>query len=493
MKVLLSTPPGKTTELWPPLGLLYIASSVKAKRGDEVKVIDAFCENLTGAELSRRVMEEEPDVFGINCSTHTFLDAIGLMQELRVLRPEMKLVLGGYHATFAAERILKEYPFVDYIIKGEGERSFPQLLQHIEDGSSPSDVGGISCLNDGKYVDRPFTLIEDLDSLPFPDRSMLSCVDYGYIFQNIRLTFGKFTTLCTSRGCPYKCTYCSCAELSLRKWRPRSAESVLDELEMLYDTGYQCCVFIDDNFTHRKKRVEEICDGIKDRRIKMQFYCEGRVDAAPYELLKKMKGVGINVIYFGVESASQHVLDYYQKHTRPDQALRAVQEAKDVGMIVVTSYIIGAANETKEDIDRTIKMIEKTRPHGVQINILDCLIGTPIWSELEKNKIVGKDDWKTNHRIYEYLKNGISKEELQKCVVDGYASHFNSWKSKEGLKELPGLFLGNGTASRIILGNLLSPSTWRMMRDGLHTKVMDSIMKDGLKSPTVVPRLDESQ
>jgi anaerobic magnesium-protoporphyrin IX monomethyl ester cyclase len=492
MKVLLSTPPGKTTELWPPLGLLYIASSVKAKRGDEVKVIDAFCENLTGNELSRRVMEEEPDVFGINCSTHTFLDAIGLMKELRILRPEMKLVLGGYHATFAAERILKEYPFVDYIIKGEGERSFPQLLQHIEDGSPPSDVGGIGYLDGGRLIDNPFTLIEDLDSLPFPDRSILRKVDYGYFFQDIRLTFGKFTTLCTSRGCPYKCTYCSCAELSLRKWRPRSAESVLDELEMLYNKGYECCVFVDDNFTHRKNRVEEICDGIKDRRIKMQLYCEGRVDAAPYELLKKMKGAGINVIYFGVESASQHVLDYYQKTTRPDQAVKAIQHAKDAGMIVVTSYIIGAANETMEDIDKTIEMIGKTRPHGVQINILDCLIGTPIWNELERNNIVGKDDWKTNHRIYEYLEDGIPKDELQKRVVDGYASQFNSWKSKEGLKELPGLFLDNSTASRIILGNLLSRDTWKMMREGLHTSVLDSIKKDGLKSPTHAPQSKES-
>jgi radical SAM superfamily enzyme YgiQ (UPF0313 family) len=493
MKVLLSTPPGKTTELWPPLGLLYIASSVKAKRRDEIKVIDAFCENLTGAELSRRVVEEKPDVFGINCSTHTFLDAIALMQDLKSLRPEMKLVLGGYHATFAAERILNEYPFVDYIIKGEGERSFPQLLRHIEDGSPPSDVEGISYLDGDKYSSKPFTLIEDLDSLPFPDREMLRSVDYGYLFQNIKLTFGKFTTLCTSRGCPFKCTYCSCAELSLRKWRPRSAENVLDELEMLYGKGYQCCVFVDDNFTHRKKRVEEICDGIKERKIKMQFYCEGRVDAASNELLKKMKAAGINVIYFGVESASQHVLDYYQKHTKPDQALQAIKNAKDAGMIVVTSYIFGAANERREDVDRTIEMIGKTRPHGVQINILDCLVGTPIWNDLEKNNIVGKDDWKTNHRIYEYLKDGMSKEELQKLVVDGYASHFNSWKSKDGLKELPRLFITNSTASKIIFGNLLSPNTWRMVKDGLHTKVMDSLMKEGAKSPTITPQSEESR
>jgi radical SAM superfamily enzyme YgiQ (UPF0313 family) len=478
MKVVLSTPPGKTTELWPPLGLLYIASSVRAKRKDEIKVIDAFCENLTGAELSDRLVKEKPDVFGINCSTHTFLGAVEMMKGLKSLLPETKVVLGGYHATFAADRIMKEYPFIDYIIKGEGERSFPELLQRIEDGVPPVDIGGISFFNDGRPVSNPFSLIEDLDSLPFPDRGLLHNVDYGYFFQNVRLTFGKFTTLCTSRGCPFKCTYCSCAEFSLRRWRPRSAENVLDEIETLHDQGYECCVFVDDNFTHRKKRVEEICDGIRDRKIKMQFYCEGRVDGAPYELLRQMKGAGINVIYFGVESASQHVLDYYQKHIRPEQSVKAIQDAKSLGMIVVTSYIVGAPNESKEDVERTIEMIRSTRPHGVQMNILDCLIGTPIWNELEAKSIVGKDDWKTNHRIYEYLADGIPKEDLRKYVIDGYAAHFNAWKTKDGLKELPGLILNNSTASKVIIGNLLSPSTWKMVSEGLHTAVQDAMKDD---------------
>ncbi|MCU0852034.1 MAG: cobalamin-dependent protein, partial [Thermoplasmata archaeon] len=231
MKVLLSTPPGKTTELWPPLGLLYIASSLRSTRHDEVKVVDAFCENLSQDELVSRVKSERPDVFGINCSTHTFLSTIETLRRLRDEIPDTKLVLGGFHATFAAERILKDYPFVDYIVKGEAERSFPKLLDSIDADKRPSDVEGICFADDGRMVCSPSVLIEDLDSLPFPARELAQEVEYGYFHKGIRLTFGKFTTISSSRGCPYRCSYCSCAAFSERKWRPRSPENVADELE----------------------------------------------------------------------------------------------------------------------------------------------------------------------------------------------------------------------------------------------------------------------
>jgi len=467
MKILLSTPPGNTTELWPPLGLLYIASSIRSKRKDDVKVIDSFCENLTPDALLDRAVKEKPDVFGLNCSTHTFLEAIGMLKRMKAALPSTKLVLGGYHATFAASRIVNEYPFIDYIVKGEGEESFPQLLNCIEDGASPSNIGGICYLDNGRLVENPFTLIDDLDALPFPARDLIRNLEYGYFYQNIRLTFGKFTTMCTSRGCQFKCTYCSCAELSLRKWRPRSAENVVDELESIYNDGYECCVLIDDNFTNRRKRVEDICRMIRERRIKMQLYCEGRVDSANYELLKEMKRAGFNVIYFGTESASQHVLDYYQKRITPEESVNAIANAKKLGMLVVTSYIIGAPAESKDDIMNTITMIKKTRPHGVQINILDCLVGTQIWKDLEQSKIVGREDWKTNHRIYEYLKEGLSKEELEGLAVQGYSAHVQGWKSKGGMLDIARLIIHNKSARKILLGNFANPDARRMVLEEL--------------------------
>jgi len=468
MKVVLSTPPGKTTELWPPLGLLYIASSTRTRRNHDIRVIDAFCENLTKEELVRRVVADKPDVFGMNCSTHTFLSSIEALADIKKALPETRLVLGGFHATFAAERILKEYPVVDFILKGEAEEGFPDLLEKIQEGTDPSSVTGISYLRKGALVDKPIALIEDLDKLPFPARELVKNVEYGYSHQGIPLTFGKFTTISTSRGCPFKCTYCSCAAFSLRKWRARSAESVANELETLYSDGYECCVFVDDNFTHSRIRVEAICQLIKQKRIKMQFYCEGRVDNASSEMLTQMKRAGFNVIYFGVESGSQKILDYYKKNITTEKARTAVSNAKKAGMIVVTSYIIGSPEESLDDIQKTMDFISANRPHGIQINILDCLIGTPIWDDLVEKGVVGAGDWMRNHRTYEYNQNGFSKEKLEELVNHGYAKYINSWKRWSALPEIVKLIASNKTARRVITGNLFNPQVRKRISEGMR-------------------------
>jgi radical SAM superfamily enzyme YgiQ (UPF0313 family) len=468
MKVMLTTPPWKTTEKWPPLGLLYIAGSVKKERGDEVVVVDAFCHNMTVEQLVERVVSERPEVLGMNCSTHTFKATMDVMTRVHELMPDLVIVLGGYHATFAAGQILAGYRFIDYIIKGEAERSLPRLLGHIEAGTEPTDVDGISFIrSDGELFERPLTLIEDLDSLDFPDRDLLGDFQYGYMFQGVPLTFGKFTTISTSRGCPFSCSYCSCAAFSERRWRPRGADSVADELEMLYRQGYRECVMVDDNFTQVTSRVEEICRQIKERGIRMRLYCEGRAGHAQLPLLRRMKSAGFNVIYFGAESSSKNVLEYYNKKQTPERTAEAVANAKKAGMLVITSYILGAPVETREEMLSTIDFAQSLRPHGVQYNILDFLVGTPLWEEMEEKGTVKEDDWRTNHRVYEYYPEHASREELEGLVNDGYGSFLEAWKSGSGVIELLRTLMVNSTARRIVMGNITNPAARKMITDGL--------------------------
>ena len=470
MKVVLSTPPGNTTERWPPLGLLYVASSCLEKRSDEIKVIDAFCENLTEEELVNRVVSEKPEVFGMNCSTHKFLDTISTLRNLHEVLPDTKLVLGGIQATFTADKILRDYPFVDYVVKGEAEETFPKLMDCIDKGVVPSEVSGVGYIDNDNVTINDDVLIDDLDSLPFPARHLLPDLDYGYMHENIRLTFGRFTTISSSRGCPFRCSYCSCAAFTRRTWRPRSPENVVDELEELFTEGYECCVFVDDNLTLNRKRIEKMCDLIRARRIKMTFYCEGRVDSSPYDLLRKMKEAGLEVMYYGVESAQKHVLSYYRKMIDVGQTRKAVEDAKRAGMIVVTSYIMGAPVESLEDMNRTIDLIRALRAHGVQINILDCLVGTDIWEDLERKGVVGPDDWKTNHRIYEYSQNDITRADLETTVNRGYAAYLDAWKSMDGAREIIRTVLKNGTARTVIMKNLFNPHTRKRLRDGRRFK-----------------------
>lgn len=456
--------------MWPPLGLLYIAGSLKKCRSqDIVTVVDAFCLNYSVQEMVDRIVQERPDVLGMNCSTHTFLVTMQTLKEAHARLPEMRIVLGGYHATFSARNILREYPFIGHIIKGEAEVSFPNLLDHLERGTEPQDVAGITYRRaDGSWVDSPLTLVEDLDALDYPDRSLLGDLRYGYYFQGIPLTFRKFTTISTSRGCPFSCTYCSCAAFSERRWRQRSAENVVGELEMLYRQGYRECVLVDDNFTQNTARVEEICRLIKERRIRMRLCCEGRAGHASLPLLKKMKAAGFNVIYFGAESSSPHVLQYYNKRQTPERTREAVDNAKRAGMLVITSYIIGAPVESKEDMKATIEFARSLRPHGVQYNILDLLIGTPLWDDLKAKGVVRDEDWKTNHRVFEYFPEHASQEELESLVNDGYSTFMEAWKSAQGLKELVRVIMVNPTARSIIFGNLANPSARKALVAGLR-------------------------
>jgi anaerobic magnesium-protoporphyrin IX monomethyl ester cyclase len=468
MKVMLTTPPWSTTEKWPPLGLLYLAGSVKKARGDQVVVVDAFCHNLTVEQLLTRVAEERPDVLGMNCSTHTFNATMEVMTRARELLPDLAIVLGGYHATFAPAEILRGYRCIDHIIKGEAERSLPRLLDHIEAGTEPTDVDGISFIReDGTLFERPLTLIEDLDSLDFPDRSLLGDFEYGYVFQGVPLTFGRFTTMSTSRGCPFSCSYCSCAAFSERRWRPRGADSVVDELDELYRQGYRECVMVDDNFTQNTARVEEICRQIGERGIHMRLYCEGRAGHAQLPLLRTMKAAGFNVIYFGAESSSPSVLKYYNKKQTPERTAEAVANAKKAGMLVITSYILGAPIETREEMRSTIDFARSLRPHGVQYNILDYLVGTPLWEDMKASGTVKAEDWKTNHRVYEYYPEHASREELEGLVNEGYGSYLGAWKSGSGVLELVRTLMVNSTARRIVMGNLANPAARKMITDGL--------------------------
>ncbi len=425
-------------------------------------MVDAFCRDMSTESLLEMLRSLSPDIIGLNCSTHTFRETIDAMERISLALPDAILILGGYHATFTAERILRNYPFIDYIIKGEAEHAIVQLLDCIDGGGDPYQVDGISFVKDDVYLERPLTIIKDLDSLPMVDRSELGDLEYGYRHQGIPLTFGRFTTVISSRGCPYDCSFCSCSLFSQRRWRARSPENVVRELESLYRDGYRTVVLVDDNFTQDRERAIRICDLIVGKGIRMSIYCEGRVNKADPELMRMMKRAGFEVIFFGTESASPHVLDYYNKKVRTEQIVEAVNNAKDAGMMVITSFIMGAPVETEEDLERTVSFIRQLRPHAVEINVLDYVVGTRIWTERESSGEVGPEDWKTNHRAHEY-QDGLSQAVLQSFVDKGYDAYIGSWRCMDGYREFLRLLVKNRTARRLVSRNILNREVWGMV------------------------------
>ena len=422
MKIVLCTPPLKKTDLRfhsPPIGLLYIASYLKSKSNHEIRMIDAFSCNMDEDQFLKQISKANPDVIGLSCTSFSFLKSMELLEKIKRMLTDVVVVLGGIHATFFAERIVKNYGFIDFVVKGEGEITFSELIENLNNREELKNIAGLTFIDNNEIVSNREELISDLDSLPFPNRRLIEGNEYAICWFGFRITLGKFTTILTSRSCPHKCTFCCCSALFKKKWRTRSVDNVLDELEEIYSQGYRSCIFIDDNFTLIPERVIKICRGIVERKIKMDLHCEGRVDRASPDILREMKKAGFSTIYFGIESGLQKVLDYYRKGITVEQIEDAVKNAKRAGLNVIGSLIIGSPVETRQDVLKTLEFVSDLRII-LQINSLGIVPGTEIWLTLEKSNKIRGDDWKSVHSVSKYYDN-FSEEELLNYLDHGYA------------------------------------------------------------------------
>jgi len=429
LKVVLITPStGQNERLenqaaWPPLGLIYLGT-VLQNAGHEVKIIDNARVQLPVEKVAERVKKENPAIVGVSALTPTFIQGIKIAKAVKSELPDVKIAFGNYHATFTYEKLLKEYPIVDYVIIGEGETTFLELVNAVEKNHENKNIQGIAFRHDGKVVvTPPKPSIENLDQLPFPDRTLLEQNYYSEIV-GVLGSSGKFTTMITSRGCPYACTYCACAAFSSRRVRCRSPESVVTEMEMLWNEGYEEIGFVDDNLFVNRQRVDKICDLLKEKKIKLNLWAEGRVDNASHEILHKFARVGCKTIYFGIESGNQKVLDYYKKDISPDLSRKAIRNCKKAGIEnVIGSFIVGAPFEAKEDIRRTFDFaLSLDGMDFPQINVLTLSPGTDLWNTAITEGYLDKEKyWDRDVAAVNIFPSYVREDELRGMIDRFYA------------------------------------------------------------------------
>ncbi len=299
MKILLIQPPSRNQNredvVVPPLGLAYLASTLE-REGHRVNILDAFALGMSWTAFESEVKKQKPDLIGIGGLTPT-IDIT--LRAIRICRPHTRtLVVGGPHISVFQQEFFRDCPELDFGIVGEGETAFSQLVKRLEEGKDPWDIPG---LVGAEKKNPPGNFIHDLDSVPFPSRHLLPNHAYRYA-----LWPGKrITTMITSRGCPYSCIFCDKSIFGSR-WRARSPDNVLDEMEQIVkDFKIRSIILYDDLFTLNKQRVIEICQGILDRGLRIDWKCEGRVDRVDEEVLGWMKKAGCSLIAYGVESGNQ--------------------------------------------------------------------------------------------------------------------------------------------------------------------------------------------
>ncbi len=335
-----------------PLGLGYLAESLE-QHDVEYDVLDMALGYRTH-DLLRKIRQFKPDLLGCSLISYDYIASYALFERIKRDFPSITIMVGGPHVSTLREQVLQDCLSIDYGVVLEGE--WP-LIEFLQGRSLQSIRGLIYREDDGQIVfngEREF--ISDLDEIPFPRFSKFEFEKYKSLFGDE--PGATHVSIITSRGCPYQCIFCPSKATIGRRFRPRSAKNVVDELEYWYGRGYRRFAFQDDNFTLIADRVYEICDEIGKRKLKIKFSLGSgvRADRVDYALLKRMKESGCYMVSFGVEAGNDRVLKVLKKGERLETIERAMKDACDLGYDVRATFLVGSPTETWEDIEDSVRL-----------------------------------------------------------------------------------------------------------------------------------------
>ncbi len=423
MRIILVNPPASerfpSTSKVPPLGLAYIASCLRNNGFKEVAIVDAAIEKNIN-----KIMSFSPDIAGFTAMTPNYPEAVNLAKEIKNKKPNIKLVIGGSHATFLPEDALSVF---DFVVRGEGEQTMVELCRKIEAGKNDFEtIDGISWKKNGKIIhnkDREF--IKNLDKLPMPAYDLLNIEIYQDKTPPSNIRKGRWVSYSSSRGCPFGCRYCSVTNFWGRIWRGHSAERIVNDIEALIKKyNLESIFFVDDNFTFKRERIMEMCRLIKQKNLKFEWSCSCRVDQVDEELLREMKKAGCWRIGFGVEAGTQKIIDWYGKKITIEKAVEAVKLCRKVGISPFCFFIIGAPVETEDDIKETISAAKKINPDIIGVSFLTPFPGSKLYDYVLENNLLLTKDFREFAEDKPVMKCIIPKEKIKELNSEAYKQFY---------------------------------------------------------------------
>jgi radical SAM superfamily enzyme YgiQ (UPF0313 family) len=346
--------------------------------------------------IIEEIKRKQPALVGLSfLSTTSYPYAKILARQIRAAGSKVKLALGGVFASLNSPLVKLQCPEVDFVCRGDGEQLILDLLERLED---PSGVASVTWAKDGKVINNPNRVMDrNLDQWPFPDRESLPLdfVESMPLDVPAVLSLDRFTTMQTSRGCPWSCVFCDIPVFNEGKWRSRSPQHVLAEFKYLQELGYGSVYFVDDHFLLQPKRIETICKGLCDQGNTIQWGCEGRVDSVAQHLFPAMAKASCRTLMFGLESGSQKMLDRLRKEQTLAEVETAVKNAKQAGIQIVHGFfVVGIPDETAEDMKATFDFAAKLPLDTFGFNRLCVYRGTPLWQEYVKRGLLNEAaDW----------------------------------------------------------------------------------------------------
>lgn len=369
---------------WPPAWAAYLSGSLRAAGYDDIHFIDAMTDHLSEDELRKRLIELQPDIIGASAITPSIYVAERILQIGREVCPDAVLVLGGVHATFMYKQVLSEAPWIDAIVRGEGEQILVELVQTVETGNwqeRRASVKGIAYRDGEEIVATPAApTIKDLDSIT-PDWNVLDWSKYKYEPLNTRVAIPNL-----ARGCPFTCSFCSQWKF-WRDYRVRDPKKVVDEIETLvkeHQVGF--FILADEEPTINRKKFDEFCEELIARGLpdKVQWGINTRVTdiLRDQHKLKRWREAGLVHVSLGTEAAAQLKLDRFNKETKVEDNRRAIELLKKADIFVEAQFIVGLDNETPETLEETYRFARKWDPDLANWAMYTPWPFTPLFQEL---------------------------------------------------------------------------------------------------------------
>lgn len=453
-KVILVIPPQEkfSKGYLPSIGVGCLAASLE-RAGYDVKIIDSHIDNLNEEETVERALREKPDVIGITANSHNRFHAIGVARGIKNKEKGILVCVGGCHFSPTAVSVLESVAEIDVVVRGEGEETFLDLLNHYFRQKPFDDVLGITFRKNQEIINNPSRpFIKNLDDLPMPAWHLFQLDKY-----ETKLEGGediKAIGVKNSRGCPYNCSFCVNSDFWKRLFRYHSPKRFIDEVEFLYKNyGYRGFDFWDDTITIVRDYIKESCEEILRRKLDIVWYARARVNTVDREILTLMKKAGCRVISFGVESGSPRILKNIQKDITIEQVKEVTRICVDLGYIVKLFFMYSHPGETIKDIQMTRDLMLELKFYGPNVHVLPAFTfiypGTETETIAKKEGLLPQDfNWnrpvefsfnkkiKVNPTIPIYEQKTLKAEEIY--------SYLNSKKTqlRELVKSIPLAFRG---------------------------------------------------
>ncbi len=376
----------------PPLGLLYLEGALSRYSRHQVEIIDSAAMGMNHTEVLEKLRRFSPRILGMTGHTQNLVDMVFLSRSFREENPDGIIIWGGAHAT-AFPRQSARFPWVDLVVSGEGERVFVKLMEVVDhhgmDMEFLSKIDGLTLKNASGNIIQTSSAkpVMDLDSIPIPRRQLLKLDSY---YQSAG-EGGILSAMSTSRGCPFKCRFCSTPG---PPFRARSPQKVADEMETCLRLGIDEVYIVDDTFNLDGARVIEICREIVRREIKIRWNYRGRVDLVDQEQLQWAKKAGCRRVQLGVETGTDEGMEVLGKGITTGKVRQVFKWIRQAGLESMAYFMIGCPHEkTPEDIEKTLMFAMELSPDYALFGILTPYPGTAIYEQAVEEGIIDPALW----------------------------------------------------------------------------------------------------